>query len=368
MSQQQHNEQQALLEIRNQIDALDEQIQALISQRARLAKKVAEIKTQGGQIEAVFYRPEREAQVLRRVMARNEGPLPDQDMARLFREIMSVCLALEEPVRVAYLGPEGSYSHAAVIKQFGSFAHPYAVSTIEAVFRAVERKEAHYGLVPVENSTEGVVNQTQNALIETPLQVMSEVDLPIHHCLLSRQRELTAIKKVIAHAQALAQCRSWLHNNLAHAELEAVESNAKAAQLAKAHPEWAAVASEQAAQIYELNVVEKHIEDNPNNTTKFWVLGQQQPDPSGEDKTAMILTVPNRAGALLEVLKPFSSRDISMTRIVSRPAHYKTWDYLFFIDILGHQKEPHVQAALEEAAEHSAWFKLLGSFPVSPLQ
>lgn len=368
MSDQQQNEQQALLEIRDQIDAVDEQIQMLISQRARLAKRVAEIKTQGGQVDAVFYRPEREAQVLRRVIARNDSALPDEEMARLFREIMSACLALEAPVRIAYLGPEGSYSHAAVIKQFGSFAHPYAVSTIEEVFRAVERKEAHYGLVPVENSTEGVVSQTQNALIETPLLVISEVNLPIHHCLLSKHTDLTKIKKVVAHAQALAQCRNWLQNNLAHAELEAVESNAKAAQLATEHPEWAAVASVQAAQIYALNVVEKHIEDNPNNTTKFWVLGHQLPEPSGEDKTAMILTVPNRAGALLEVLKPFSSRGISMTRIVSRPAHYKTWDYLFFIDILGHQKDEQVKAALEEVAEHSAWFKLLGSFPVSPLK
>lgn len=362
------SEKEQLLKIREQIDAIDAQIQALISQRARLAKEVAQIKTQGGQVEAVFYRPEREAQVLRRVIERNDGSLPAQDMARLFREIMSACLALEQPQRVAYLGPEGSYSHAAVLKQFGSFAHPYAVSSIEAVFRAVEAREADYGMVPVENSTEGVVSQTQNALIETPLQVCGEVDLPIHHCLLSRQEKPETIRKVVAHAQALAQCRDWLRNNMAHAELEAVESNARAAQLAQANPEWAAIASEQAAQIYDLNVVEKHIEDNPNNTTKFWVLGHETTEPSGEDKTAMILTVPNRAGALLEALRPFAERGISMARIISRPAQYRTWDYLFFIDILGHQQDALVREALEAVAEKSAWFKLLGSYPVSPLK
>lgn len=362
------DEQTALLEIRNRIDAIDEQIQALISERARLARQVAEIKTRGGKVEAVFYRPEREAQVLRRVIERNDGSLPAQDMARLFREIMSACLALEEPMRIAYLGPEGSYSHAAVIKQFGTFAHPYAVSSITDVFKTVERKEAHYGIVPVENSTEGMVNEAQTALIETPLQVCSEVDLPIHHCLLSKRDKPEQIRKVVAHAQALAQCRTWLQNNLAHAELEAVESNARAAQLAQSHPDWAAIASEQAAQIYDLHIVEKHIEDNPNNTTKFWVLGHDQPQPSGEDKTAMILTVPNRAGALLEVLAPFSERNINMTRILSRPAQYKTWDYIFFIDILGHQKEPDVQDAIQAVAERSTWFKLLGSYPVSPLK
>ena len=362
------DEQTALLEIRNRIDAIDEQLQALISERARLARQVAEIKTRGGRVEAVFYRPEREAQVLRRVIERNDGSLPAQDMARLFREIMSACLALEEPMRIAYLGPEGSYSHAAVIKQFGTFAHPYAVSSISDVFKAVERKEAHYGIVPVENSTEGVVSETQNALIETPLQVCSEVDLPIHHCLLSRSEKPQQIRRVVAHAQALAQCRTWLQNNLAHAELEAVESNARAAQLAQAHDDWAAIASEQAAQIYDLHIVEKHIEDNPNNTTRFWVMGHEQPQPSGEDKTAMVLTVPNRAGALLEVLEPFSERGISMSRIVSRPAQHKTWDYLFFIDIIGHVQQDEVREVLEEVAERSAWFKLLGSFPISPLK
>jgi len=359
---------QALLDIRDQIDAIDEQIQALISQRARLAKEVARIKTQGGQVEAVFYRPEREAQVLRRVIERNDGSLPAEDMARLFREIMSACLALEQPLRIAYLGPEGSYSHAAVLKQFGSFVHPYAVSSIEEVFKAVERREAHYGVVPVENSSEGVVSATQNCLIDTPLQVCGELDLPIHHCLLSNADSLEKVRKVVAHAQALAQCRNWLQNNLPHAELEAVESNARAAQLAQQNDSWAAIASEQAAQIYTLRVLEKHIEDNRQNTTKFWVMGHEATEPSGEDKTALILTVPNKSGALLQALEPFAREGISMTRIISRPAQHKTWDYLFFIDILGHQKDERVCETLEAVAERAAWFKLLGSYPVSPLK
>lgn len=354
--------------IRNDIDTIDAQIQELITQRALCAQKVADIKTQGGQVETVFYRPEREAQVLRAVKKRNKSPLSDNDMARLFREIMSACLALEQPVKVAYLGPEGSYTHAATIKQFGSFAQPYPVSTIEDVFKAVETGTTHYGLVPVENSTEGVVNATQDNLIKMRTHVTGEVDLAIHHCLLSKAKDMTAIKKVVAHAQALGQCRTWLKNNLPGIELEAVESNALAAKMAQADDSLAAIASEQAAVLYQLTILKSHIEDASDNTTKFWVIGSEMPSPSGEDKTALVLSIQNRAGALSDILASFAKRDISMTRIVSRPSNNKKWDYVFFIDIAGHQAEPKVAEALKEVEGQTSFFKLLGSYPISPLE
>lgn len=362
------SEQEQLLQIRQEIDAIDRQIQELITQRAKCAQKVAEIKTQGGKVEAVFYRPEREAQVLRAVRARNTGPIPDNEMARLFREIMSVCLALEQPLTVAYLGPEGSYSHASVVKQFGSSVQPLAVPSIEEVFTTVEKGEAHYGIVPVENSSEGVVKATQEALLTTELKVCGEVDLRIHHCLLSKAESLESIKKVVAHPQALGQCRQWLENNIPWAEAESVSSNALAAKMAQETTELAAIASEEAAQLYQLNVLQKHIEDRHDNTTKFWVLGKESTEPSGEDKTALILSIPNKAGALLEVLKSFADRQISMTRIISRPSLNRKWDYLFYIDILGHKEESNVLQALNEVAEQAQFFKILGSFPASPLE
>ncbi|NPA71892.1 MAG: prephenate dehydratase [Gammaproteobacteria bacterium] len=360
-------EQIQLTEIRDQIDHIDEQIQSLIGQRAACAQKVADIKTQGGKVEAVFYRPEREAQVLRAVKARNTSLLPDNEMAKLFREIMSACLALEQPTTVAYLGPEGSYSHASVIKQFGSSAHPVAVSTIEAVFEAVEKGQASYGIVPVENSSEGIVKATQNALINTSLKVSGEVALEIHHCLLSKSESVETIKKVAAHPQALGQCEAWLKNNLPWVELVPVDSNALAAKMAKSDMSIAAIASEQAAQLYQLNVLETHIEDQADNTTKFWVLGREATQSSGEDKTAMIVSISNKSGALLEVLSCFNERDINMTRIISRPSPDKTWDYQFFIDVLGHQEDDALKAALEALHSKVAYFKLLGSFPISPL-
>lgn len=360
-------EQMQLTKIRDQIDAIDAQIQELIGQRAACAQKVADIKTQGGNVDAVFYRPEREAQVLRAVKARNTSLLPDEEMAKLFREIMSACLALEQPTTVAYLGPEGSYSHASVIKQFGSSAHPIAVSTIEEVFAAVEKGEASYGMVPVENSSEGVVKSTQNALLTTSLKVSGEVALEIHHCLLSKSEAFENIHKVVAHQQALGQCEQWIKNNLPWAEVEAVASNALAAKMAQDDSSIAAIASEQAAQLYQLTVLASHIEDQSDNTTKFWVVGRDATHSSGEDKTAMIVSIKNQPGALLDILSCFSSRGINMTRIISRPSMDTTWDYQFFIDVLGHQQDENLKQALEEVKSKSAFFKLLGSFPVSPL-
>lgn len=360
-------EKEQLSQIRDEIDAIDSEIQALISRRAECAQKVADIKTQGGMVEAVFYRPEREAQVLRAVKERNKSLISGDDMARLFREIMSVCLALEQPIKVAYLGPEGSYSHASVLKQFGSSVHPYAVSSIEEVFQSVEKNEANYGLVPVENSSEGIVKQTQNELISTPLKISGEVSLVIHHCLLSQADHIDDIKKIVAHPQALGQCENWLKNNMPTVQIEAVESNALAAQMAQKDASLGAIASEQAAQLYKLKTLETHIEDRKDNTTKFWVLGSEETDPSGDDKTAMVIAMPNKAGALLSVLSSFAERDISMTRIISLPSSETKWDYLFFIDVIGHQKDEGLMAAIKEVQQKTSFFKLLGSFPVSPL-
>lgn len=360
-------EAQQLLEIRNQIDTIDRTIQDLITQRAVCAQKVADIKTQGGTVDAVFYRPEREAQVLRAVKERNESLLSDELMAKLFREIMSACLALEQPVTVAYLGPEGSYSHASVLKQFGSSVQPVAVSTIEEVFDSVEKGDAQYGMVPLENSTEGEVKQTQNKLIETSLQVSGEVALNIDHCLLSLAEFSDQVKTVYAHSQALAQCQNWLKNNLPWAKLEEVDSNAAAAVLAQKDPACAAIASDQAAQIYGLRILQAHIADQKGNSTKFWVLGRENVGPSGDDKTALLLSIKNEAGALMKLLESFASRNINMTRIVSRPSNNKQWDYMFFIDVKGHYQEEPLKSALVEAEEQCSFYKVLGSFPISPL-
>lgn len=367
MQNSEEQEKLQLTKIRDEIDKIDCQIQDLISQRALCAQKVANIKTKGGNNEVVFYRPEREAQVLREVKKRNTGLVPDNDMGRLFREIMSVCLALEQPIKVAYLGPEGSYSHSSAIKQFGGSAHPLAVSTIEDVFKAVEKGEAHYAIVPVENSSEGVVKQTQNELIKTNLLINGELDLDIHHCLLSTSNNLDSVKKVVAHPQAIGQCEIWLKNNMPWAVIESVNSNAMAAKMAKKDNSLGAIASKQAAQLYDLNVLDTHIEDQKDNSTKFWVLGAEKTTPSGEDKTAIILSMPNKSGALLDVLSSFSDRNISMTRIISLPSIDKKWDYVFFIDVIGHQEDEILKRALVEVKEKSMFFKLLGSFPISPL-
>lgn len=369
MQQTQDTEQEKiqLTDIRNQIDAIDSQIQTLIGQRALCAQRVADIKTQGGKVEAIFYRPEREAQVLRGVRERNETLISDNDMARLFREIMSVCLALEHPTRVAYLGPEGSYSHSSALKQFGTSAKPLAVTTIAEVFSTVEEGESDYGIVPVENSSEGVVKQTQNELIKTHLKVCGEVDLAIHHCLLSTSTSLSSIERVMAHPQALGQCENWLKSHMPGVQVVPVESNALAAKMAKEDPALGAIASEQAAQLYGLKILKANIEDQKDNTTKFWVLGTEKTAPSGLDKTALIVSMPNKAGALMDVLTSFANRKISMTRIISTPSNNKKWDYIFFIDIMGHQDEPLVQEALLEVKDKSLFYKLLGSFPISPL-
>ena len=356
------NEQQQLDAIRDRIDELDREIQRLISERATCARQVGLIKQAQGP-EARYYRPEREARILREVLARNEGPLDSEEMVRLFREIMSACLALEHPMRIAFLGPEGTFTQAAVHKHFGHSVNTLPLNAIDEVFREVESGSAHYGVVPVENSTEGVVNHTLDMLLGSPLKICGEVELRIHDHLMGRVDSLEEVTRIYSHSQSLAQCREWLDSNLPDIPREAVSSNAEAARRAGNEPGAAAVAGEVAAELYGLDILARNIEDHPNNTTRFLIIGMDEVPPSGEDKTSLLVSTSNRPGALFQLLQPLARNGISMTRIESRPARQGTWEYVFFFDIDGHREEAKVAAALAELEEESSLFKVLGSYP-----
>ncbi|MGM0593261.1 MAG: prephenate dehydratase [Pseudomonadota bacterium] len=348
--------------IRERIDALDMQLQSLINERASLAQEVAEVKLAAGE-EAVFYRPEREAQILRQVKERNQGPLPAEEVARLFREVMSACLALERPTTVAFLGPEGTFSHEAVLKHFGHSVKPVPLAAFDEVFREVEAGSADYAVVPVENSTEGSVNHTLDLLLKTPLKICGEVELRIHDHLMTSAPDFAAVAKVYSHAQSLAQCREWLDAHLPTIERVAVSSNAEAARLASQEAGAAAVAGKSAAELFALPILASNIEDEPNNTTRFLILGREVVPPSGEDKTALLLSTRNEPGALFKLLEPLARNAISMTRIESRPARQGTWEYVFILEVLGHRDEPQIAEALAELEKEAALFKILGSFP-----
>ncbi len=355
-------------EIRKRIDAVDADIQRLISERAALAQEVAQTKQaeQGESPEEVlFYRPEREAQVLRKVLERNQGPLPGEEMARLFREIMSACLALEQPLSVAFLGPEGTFTQAAALKHFGHSVRTRPMAAIDEVFREVEAGSTHFGVVPVENSTEGVINHTLDMFMRSSLAICGEVELRIHHHLIGRDRH--NIKKIYSHQQSLAQCREWLDAHLPEVERISVSSNAEAVRRAAVEEGAAAIAGETAADIYALPVLEAKIEDNPDNTTRFLVIGTQEVPPSGDDKTSLLVSTPNRPGALYRLLSPFERNGISMSRIESRPSRLANWEYVFFIDINGHVRDEAVARALEILKTDSPMFKVLGSYPKAVL-
>lgn len=363
------NETEALAQLRKDIDRIDQEIQRLLNERARCAQKVAEVKQAAANGEMVqYYRPEREAQVLRAVMERNEGPLPDEDMARLFREVMSCCLALERPLSVAYLGPEGTFTHAAALKHFGHFVKAEPLTAIDEVFREVESGQVSYGVVPIENSTEGMVNHTLDSFVDSPLFISGEVTLRIHHNLLSSSvRPLDEVKRVYAHSQALAQCRKWLDSHCPRVERVAVSSNGEAARLAAKEDGVAAIASEMAAELYSLNALAKNIEDHPDNTTRFLIIGSEVVPPSGQDKTSIMVSVKNKPGALYHVLEPFHRHDVSMTRLESRPSNSGTWAYVFYIDFEGHIDDEKVQAVIAEISPEAVEIKHLGSYPVGVL-
>lgn len=344
---------------RDAIDAIDVEILHLLNQRALHAREIGEIKGGG-----VIYRPEREAQVLRRIQDLNLGPLPDEAVARLFREVMSECLALEKPLSIAFLGPEGTFSQLAATKHFGHGAHVVACSSIDEAFRMVEARTLDYVVAPVENSTEGAVGRTLDLMVTTPLKICGEVVLRIHHHLLRKTSGLAGIRRVYSHAQSLAQCHEWLNKNLPpEVERVSVASNAEAARLASLDPTAAAIAGQAAAERFNLEKLAGSIEDEPNNTTRFLVLGFQDVGATGKDRTSIVVSAPNRPGAVHQLLAPIAASGVSMSKFESRPSRAGLWDYVFFIDLEGHCSEPHVAEALEALRARASYVKLLGSYP-----
>jgi chorismate mutase/prephenate dehydratase len=351
-----------LSELRAQIDAIDQQILQLVNQRANCAIEVAKTKQAAGETGS-FYRPDREAQVLRRIKELNPGPLNDEAAARLFREIMSACLALEKPLEVAYLGPQGTFSQQAAFKHFGHAVKDIPVPAIPEIFQAVETGHCQFGVVPVENSTEGVIAHTLDRFMDSPLQICGEVEIRVHQNLLGKMDGLAQIDEVFSHQQSLAQCRQWLNSYLPGVPVTAVSSNAEAARLVSVNKNKAAIAGLMAAELYDLNVIEKNIEDEANNTTRFIVIGRQQPASTGSDKTSILVSTGNQAGALYRILGPFAEYGISMAHIESRPSRQGLWSYVFFIDIEGHRDDPDVAKALNVLQSNVKMLKILGSYP-----
>ncbi|MBB3060395.1 prephenate dehydratase [Microbulbifer rhizosphaerae] len=363
MSEQSNNIDPRLLELRDRIDEIDGDIARLISERAECALKVAEVKKATGG-DALFYRPEREAQVLRKAMERNQGPLTDEEMARLFREIMSACLALEEPVKVAYLGPEGTFTQQAALKHFGNSAQCRPLAAIDEVFREVEAGAVNYGVVPVENSTEGVINHTLDNFMTSNLVICGEVELRIHqHLMISDITRADAITRIYSHAQSLAQCRKWLDSHYPNVERVAVASNAEAAKRVKGEWNAAAIAGDMAAELYGLKVLAEKIEDRPDNSTRFLIIGSQAVPASGDDKTSLMVSMRNEPGALHDLLEPFQRHKIDLTRVETRPSQSGNWTYVFFIDFVGHRDSENVAAALKEVGAGASDMKILGSYP-----
>ena len=365
MSKKDSSEQQQLAVLRERIDAIDDKIGALISERATCAQEVARVKGlhSGGET-PVFYRPEREAQVLRKAMARNQGPLKDEEFARLFREIMSACLALENPLKVAYLGPEGTFTQQAALKHFGHSAQTVSMPAIDEVFREVEAGAAHYGVVPVENSTGGVVAHTLDSFMDSNLKICGEVVLRIHHHLMvSSVTSVEQISRIYSHSQSFAQCRKWLDTHYPKVERIAVTSNSEAAKRMQSEWNAAAIAGEMAAELYGLSVIAKNIEDRPDNATRFLIIGDQEIAPSGDDKTSIVVAMRNEPGALHQLLEPFYRHSIDLTRVETRPSQAGAWNYVFFVDFVGHLASEAVASALNDVRARAAELKILGSYP-----
>jgi chorismate mutase/prephenate dehydratase len=344
--------------LRRQIDSIDDRILELANERARVARRIGELKGDGP-----VYRPEREAQVLGRLRERNRGPLPPASVERLFTEIISACRAVEDNLAVAFLGPRGTFSEEAAAKRFGGSVRGLACASIDEVFRQVEAEQVGYGVVPVENSTEGGVGRTLDLLVATTARICGEVLLPVHQCLMSRAGDRGAIARVYAHSQSLAQCHEWLGQNLPDAQRIAVVSNAEAARLAGQEADAASLGSRAGAALYGLHLLAENIEDHPNNTTRFLVLGRDVVRPSGRDKTSLIMAARNRPGAMHELLAPLAQHGVSMTRLESRPSRTGMWEYWFFVDIEGHELDAPVAAALEGLRARAAFLKILGSYP-----
>lgn len=352
-----------LKQLRDQIDAIDSELLKLVSTRAKLAQQIGKIKKSG-----IVYRPEREAQILSRIQQENPGPISNEHLKQLFTEIMSVCRALEKPMSVAYLGPNGTFSEEAALRRFGSAITTVACDSIDEVFHKVESDSVNYGVVPVENSSEGAVGRSMDLLLQTPLTICGEIQLPVHQFLMAQQTDLAQINKVYSHPQSLAQCHQWLCTHLPHIPSTALinaASNADAARQASVDKQAAAIASKRAAELFGLSICAENIEDDPKNTTRFVVIGKQMVDISGKDKTSLILSTNNRSGAIYNLLEPLALHGVSMSRLESRPSRTGLWQYVFFIDIEGHQEDAPVAAALEGIREKAAFLKILGSYPAT---
>ncbi len=359
-------------DLRQQIDTIDKTIHDLLNQRAICAQSVADVKL--AEVEPAerknvkFYRPEREAQVLRKVKERNQGPLPDDAVAHIFREVMSACLALEKPLKVAYLGPEGTFTHAAAIKHFGQALHPKSVDSINQIFTDVETEAVTYGVVPVENSTEGMVNHTLDNFMQSNVKICGEVELPINLLLLANKTAKPAsIKRICAHQQALAQCRNWLDAHWPDVPREAVSSNAKAVEMAANDASVAAVAGAMAQDVYDVMTLAENIQDLSQNTTRFLIIGNENIEPSADDKTSLIVSTQNKPGALFTLLESFNREQVMLTRIDTRPSRTENWAYVFFIEFEGHLQDEKIQRIMAELGEHSILLKALGSYPKAAL-
>jgi chorismate mutase/prephenate dehydratase len=354
------NDDQRLVPLRAKIDALDEQLLALLTERAKTALEVGQIKKESS---APIFRPERELQVIQNLIQKNKGPLLADGIAAIWREVMSACRALEAKQVVAYLGPAGTYSEQAAHQFFGQSVHGLSCVSLDEVFKSVEKGSADYGVLPIENSSEGVISRTLDLLLESSLQITGELVLPIRHHLLTQSGKLDGIKVVCAHAQALAQCQQWLNTHAPHLQRQAVSSNAEAAKMAAADTNLAAIAGEPAQIAYGLQVAASQIQDDANNRTRFVVIGKQACLPSGKDQTSLVLSVANQPGAVHHLLGPLAKHGVSMTRFESRPARKGSWEYLFYIDIDGHADDPKPAQAIAELQSIAAFYKKLGSYP-----
>lgn len=351
-----------LTKLREKIDAIDSEILQLINQRASCAVEVAKAKIAAGE-EGTFYRPDREALVLHRIKALNPGPLSNATSARFFRELMSSCLALEKPLAVAFLGPEGTFTQQATVKHFGEAIQTVPLLTINEIFTQVENQHCQFGVVPVENSTEGVVTHTLDRFIVSPLKICGEVELRVQHHLMGHAENLDAIDEVFSHQQSLAQCRQWLDAHLPTAVRTPVSSNAQAAQMVANSKNKAAIAGEVTASLYKLTLLRSNIEDTSDNTTRFIIIGDQEPSSTGLDKTSLLVSTDNRAGSLHQILEPFARYDISLSHIESRPSKQGLWDYVFFIDLGGHKEDENVCRALKLLKQNVSLLNVLGSYP-----
>ncbi|WP_022952722.1 prephenate dehydratase [Leucothrix mucor] len=348
--------------IRERIDSIDTQILDLLSARANCAEEVATTKREAGEQNIKFYRPEREAQILRRVSETNKGPLQDERVTAIFREIISSCLALEQQIKVAYLGPPGTFTESAAQKHFGQAVATVPFALIPEVFREVEAGTADYGVVPIENSTGGIISHTLDRFVNSPLKICGEIHLAIHQNLMSKSRNMSGITRIYSHEQSLMQCRDWLDRNYPDLARIAVASNAEAARLAAQDSTAAAIAGENAARLYDLGIVSPHIEDSPNNVTRFLVIGKEEVPPSGNDRTSILISTHNRSGALYHLLEPLMRHGLDMTRIESRPAPDTHWDYFFFMDLNGHIASESMQAAMAELQAEAEYVRVLGSY------